>query len=282
MATSRSSCSRARHLVARDRAAVLRTAAAYAALGVKHGDRVATYAPTRPEIVITLLALARLGAWMVPVNPELRVEEVRYILEHAGVCGVACARERRRSRSRRRRTCRPRRGASCSSPRAPTGCLRSRSSPRQSAPLTETRGGADDVCIVVYTSGTTGFPKGVMHSQRNMVLAGEGFVERMQLAPDDRLMVVLPLFHINALFYSLCGAAAAAARSCSCRSSPPRSSGRSPPRRARPSSTSSPRSAASSRSGRAASSCRTGSPRRTARRSRPRSTGSSARSSACR
>ncbi len=47
-----------------------------------------------------------------------------------------------------------------------------------------------------------------MHSQRNMVLAGEAFVERMRLTPEDRLLAVLPLFHINALFYSLCGAAA--------------------------------------------------------------------------
>jgi crotonobetaine/carnitine-CoA ligase len=64
---------------------------------------------------------------------------------------------------------------------------------------------------MLYTSGTTGFPKGVMHSQRNFVLAGEAFVERMHLQPDDRLFVVLPLFHINALFYSLGGALAAGA-----------------------------------------------------------------------
>jgi crotonobetaine/carnitine-CoA ligase len=63
----------------------------------------------------------------------------------------------------------------------------------------------------MYTSCTTGFPKGVMHSQRNFVLAAEGFVERMHLQPDDRLFVILPLFHMNALFYSLGGALAAGA-----------------------------------------------------------------------
>src|SRR5262249_12607980 len=70
---------------------------------------------------------------------------------------------------------------------------------------------ADDVGLILYTSGTTGLPKGVMHSQRNFVLAGEAFVERMYLQPDDRLLAVLPLFHINALFYSLGGAVAACA-----------------------------------------------------------------------
>jgi crotonobetaine/carnitine-CoA ligase len=51
----------------------------------------------------------------------------------------------------------------------------------------------------------------VMHSQRNFVMAGEGFVERMYLQPEDRLLCILPLFHINALFYSLGGTVAAGA-----------------------------------------------------------------------
>jgi crotonobetaine/carnitine-CoA ligase len=187
---------------------VQRTAAAYAALGVKHGDRVATYAPTRPEIVITLFALARLGAWMVPVNPDLRVEEVRYILEHAGVCGIACAAEAAALAREAASNLKPAPWQILLEPDDADGLPSLAELTARAAPIGETRGAADDVCIVVYTSGTTGFPKGVMHSQRNMVLAGEGFVERMHLTPDDRLMAVLPLFHINALFYSLCGAAA--------------------------------------------------------------------------
>jgi crotonobetaine/carnitine-CoA ligase len=187
---------------------VQRVAAAYAALGVKHGDRVATYAPTRHDIVITLFALARLGAWMVPVNPELRVEEVRYILEHAGVCGIACARELAAPAAAAMSNVRPAPWRILLEAEGADGIPALADLAARAAPLAATRGGADDVCIVVYTSGTTGFPKGVMHSQRNMVLAGEGFVERMRLVPEDRLMAVLPLFHINALFYSLCGAAA--------------------------------------------------------------------------
>jgi crotonobetaine/carnitine-CoA ligase len=45
-----------------------------------------------------------------------------------------------------------------------------------------------------------------MHSQRNFVLSGEGFVHRMALSVQDRVLCVLPLFHINALFYSFAGA----------------------------------------------------------------------------
>jgi crotonobetaine/carnitine-CoA ligase len=185
-----------------------RAAAAYAALGVKRGDRVATCAPTRPEIVITLLALARLGAWMVPVNPELRVEEVRYVLEHAGVSGVACAQGAAALVREAAGRMTPAPWRILLEPAGADGLPALAELAAAARPVAVTAGGADDVCIVVYTSGTTGFPKGVMHSQRNMVLAGEGFVERMRLTPDDRLMAVLPLFHINALFYSLCGAAA--------------------------------------------------------------------------
>jgi len=69
----------------------------------------------------------------------------------------------------------------------------------------------DATCLIVYTSGTTGFPKGAMHSQRSFVTGGEAFVQRVWLQDDDRLMIVLPLFHINALFYSVAGTLAAGA-----------------------------------------------------------------------
>src|SRR5690606_37689733 len=64
---------------------------------------------------------------------------------------------------------------------------------------------------IVYTSGTTGMPKGVMHSQANVVAAGEAFVQRLHLQPDERMLSILPMFHINALFYSVAGSWAAGA-----------------------------------------------------------------------
>ncbi len=192
-------------------AAACRAAAAYEALGVARGDRVATLAPNRPDIIVTFLALARLGAWLVPVNPELRIEEARYIFEHAAVRGIACAREAEPLA----------REASARMPGAPWRILLEPAGVdglpalaelgARAVPLETNRGGADDVCVLVYTSGTTGFPKGAMHSQRNVVLAGEAFVERMWLQSDDRLLAILPLFHLNALFYSVFGAIAAGA-----------------------------------------------------------------------
>ncbi|HEX7417197.1 MAG TPA: AMP-binding protein, partial [Steroidobacteraceae bacterium] len=79
------------------------------------------------------------------------------------------------------------------------------------APATRAQVDPDDPAVVIYTSGTTGSPKGVVHSQRSYVLAAEAFVERQHLQPSDRLLTVLPFYHINALFYSLGGAIAAGA-----------------------------------------------------------------------
>jgi crotonobetaine/carnitine-CoA ligase len=183
--------------------------------GLARGDRVAIMATNSDAYVLLLLALARLGAIAVPVNPELNAAEAAYVFGHAQVAAVACT-------SASLPTAR---AASAEARIAPWFLLLDGEAdalvtfqdllrPPASVPLqtTQEQGpNPDDTCLILYTSGTTGFPKGVMHSQRNFVLAGEAFVERMHLQPDDRLMVVLPLFHINALFYSLGGALAAGA-----------------------------------------------------------------------
>ena len=191
--------------------AVERTARMLAGSGVGKGDRVAVMAPNRDTYVILFFALGRIGAILVPVNPDFGVAEAGYILTHAQVAAVACTPA---TLSVARRACE-------GMPKPPWFMLiegHSEGVPSiQELILSSPHGplpediGPDDVCLIMYTSGTTGFPKGVMHSQRNFVMAGEGFVERMHLQPEDRLLCVLPLFHINALFYSLGGTVAAGA-----------------------------------------------------------------------
>ena len=191
--------------------AVQRAARMLADRGIAHGDRVAVMAPNSDSYALLFFALARIGAMLVPVNPEFGVEEAGYVLKHAEVSAVACTQSAYPVASR-----------ACEDMRthpwftlldgheeAVPGFDRLLAAAPRSAPPAPA--GPEDICLILYTSGTTGFPKGVMHSQRNFVMAGEGFVERMHLQPEDRLLCVLPLFHINALFYSLGGAAAAGA-----------------------------------------------------------------------
>lgn len=196
---------------------VARVAAVLHERGVRAGQRIAVMSLNHPSTVFLFVALARLGAVMVPINPEFRAEEARYVLTHADISGVI-------SSPAALPTVRE---ALAATPMRPWLMLNEPSSTESSPDhdtfsldreILESRPAVpahaedpDDPCVFIYTSGTTGFPKGVMHSQRNVVLAGEGFVQRMYLQPDDRLMCILPMFHINALFYSLAGALAAGA-----------------------------------------------------------------------
>lgn len=195
---------------------VARAAVFLAGRGVKAGDRVGIVARNHPGHVLLLFALARLGATLVPVNPEFGVAEAGYVLEHAQLSGVACDAA---SLATTRAACAERgiqpwmvlldaapAGTLDAPPRL--GDLMARLNPAKAPPP---QGGPDSICVIIYTSGTTGFPKGAMHSQRSFLLAGEAFVERMYVQPSDRLMIVLPMFHMNALFYSVSGTVAAGA-----------------------------------------------------------------------
>ena len=189
--------------------AALRAARMLAARGVTKGDRVAIIAKNSDVHVLLLFACARIGAIMVPSNPEFGAQEAGYVLRHAGVAGVVCGEE-----------VLPVVREACAG-LAPAPWVMLTGAAREGAPdffgeLAAAPGtpapapaAADDTCLIIYTSGTTGFPKGVMHSQRNFITCGEAFVQRVCLQDDDRVMIVLPLFHINALFYSVAGTLAA-------------------------------------------------------------------------
>ena len=177
--------------------------------GIEKGDRVGVIGRNSDGHVLMLFALARIGAIMVPINPEFGVQEARYVLHHAEVCGVVTSSD----------TLKVAREACEGLAHEPwflmldeatdgVPALRDAAEAATDRPLPRGLTG-DDTCLIVYTSGTTGFPKGAMHSQRSFVAGGEAFVQRVYLQDDDRVMIVLPLFHINALFYSVAGTLAA-------------------------------------------------------------------------
>lgn len=185
--------------------AVDKTAGMLASRGIRAGDRLAIMATNSDAHVILLFALARIRAILVPVNPEYGADEARYILNHAGVSAIACS----------TRTFDVVRAATLEmsptpwfmlvegdSPSAPT--LQTLIAETAASMLTESAR-PDDTVVIIYTSGTTGFPKGVMHSQRSFCLSGEREIERSYLQAGNRALCVLPMFHVNALFYSVAG-----------------------------------------------------------------------------
>jgi crotonobetaine/carnitine-CoA ligase len=191
-------------------------ALAAAQRGVNKGDRIALVSVNTDLSVIVFLAAAKVGALFVPLNPAATDDDLQYMLSHSRASVVVCQPED----LERTRTIVDRidngptrvidlNELGLGSPDVETliASIRRLAAGPEEAVLPEI--GPDDHAIVIYTSGTTGFPKGVVHSQSNYVLAAEAFVARLHLQPADRLLTLLPFFHINALFYSLGGALAA-------------------------------------------------------------------------
>jgi len=190
---------------------VERAAAMLAARGVRAGDRIGVMSLNHPSTVFVFLALARLGATMAPVNPDYGVDETRYVLAHSQVSGVLCAPATLATVQGACEGMNPAPWLMVNEPGG-TGLPEfAEETLRATDNAPPETGTPDSTCVFIYTSGTTGFPKGVMHSQRSIALAGEGFVERMYLQPSDRLLCILPMFHVNAICYSLGGTLAAGA-----------------------------------------------------------------------
>ena len=122
------------------------------------GDRVAILAPNRLEIPVLVLALLRLGAVVVPLNPGSAPEDWAYILAHSGARGLCATRELAGNVPEARRG----RSSRCSSRTsfARRGARRRAGAGRRSA---------SSMAVVLYTSGTTGSPKGVALRQRNLL-----------------------------------------------------------------------------------------------------------------
>lgn len=175
--------------------------------GLGPGERLGLMAHNHLATPVLLLACARIGAILVPCNPEVSAADARYIFDHAGVRGVLCSTDAQ-----------ARVQEAVADLNLPTGITVLQDATTRAAAISlmpwagcepdrhTWLGTADSTLFILYTSGTTGFPKGVMHSQRSYVLTAEAFVQRLYLQPDERVLCVLPLFHINALMYSLGGA----------------------------------------------------------------------------
>jgi fatty-acyl-CoA synthase len=199
-----------------------------AARGVKPGDRVAVWATNVPEWIILQFALAKIGAILVTVNTALRAHEIEYLLRQsetstlvtiAGFRGVDYLDELRSigviggpSAAREERLPHLSRvifiGRGCPGDLIPYEELRSAAAdvPSHDLDALEAAVGIDQVINMQYTSGTTGFPKGVMLSSRNIVNNGYWLAEGLGLTPDDRLCLCVPLFHCFGCVIGVLGA----------------------------------------------------------------------------
>ena len=144
---------------------------------MQKGDRVAWLGYNSPEMLVLLFALARLGAILVPLNWRLTAAEHRSILADCSPKFIFCDPDfevRARDLG------------------IPLGKFERQSSPKFEG------SDADDV-LIVYTSGTTGKPKGAVLTQSALLWNGFNSIHAHDLAQQDHVLTALPMFHVGGL-----------------------------------------------------------------------------------
>ncbi|MDA0633409.1 FadD3 family acyl-CoA ligase [Nonomuraea sp. MCN248] len=187
---------------ARLRARVREAAKAFAAAGVRHGDRIGIWAPNSHRWVVTALGALAAGAVVVPVNTRYKGEEARWMLGRAGVRlvftedgflgnGYLAMLGPAPGLTAVTYDAEPRPGATAWEDFLAAG-----------AAVTDEEADAraaavrpDDVADILFTSGTTGRSKGAMCTHRQDVRTNRAWADRTGLRHGDRYLIVNPLFH---------------------------------------------------------------------------------------
>ena len=199
----------------------LQTAAMFREFGITKGDRVALFLPNCPEFLYCWFGLSMIGAISVPINTAYKKDETFYILDNSDASAFVAH-------------------ETLLSVAVPAGQM-SKNLKAQLYVLDGNVGGLetttnmkdwkefyecwdsqpsgdldntvlpDDISMLVYTSGTTGNPKGVQVTHLMYVAAGQGFAYWTHATSRDRFFTCLPYFHANAQYYSTMGTMAAGA-----------------------------------------------------------------------
>lgn len=206
--------------------AVFAAAQTLKGLGLERGDRLATLLFNHDQTVVLYFAAWTIGVAVVPINAEESPERKRYILDHSEAKILCCWHEFLDEISAMRSAL-PRleqivamddegmrasgngqeaRGRETveqaeaqSSVHRPPSLSRHPLAPRSSPATTR----LDDVALIVYTSGTTGEPKGVVLTAENLLIDADGIAGWHGFTPEDRLMCVLPIHHVNGTVVTL-------------------------------------------------------------------------------
>ena len=197
-------------------------------MGVKAGSKVAIWATNVPAWFITFWATTKLGAVLVTVNTAYKIHEAEYLLRQSDTHTLVMIESALDSDYRKiiNEICpeieKTKAGSPLHCKRLPflrnvitvdfrqKGCLTFDEAMARSSlvPLEEVHRMAaavhpDDVCNMQYTSGTTGFPKGVMLTHYNVVNNGKCIGDRLGLSTADRFLIQVPMFHCFGMVLSM-------------------------------------------------------------------------------
>jgi acyl-CoA synthetase (AMP-forming)/AMP-acid ligase II len=174
-----------------------RVAAGLVEMGVRAGDRVGMLMSNRLEFVTLLLALMRLGAISLPMGTRLQTPEIAYIVEHSGTTVLAYDGELapRLPAPSDVPTLRHRVGVGG----AGEGSERYETLEQGGHAPPVHQGAEDDISIILYTSGTTGKPKGATITNINLVTSMMNYAYSMKVGKDDRTLLAVPASHVTGL-----------------------------------------------------------------------------------
>jgi len=183
-------------------------AAALAKRGVRPGDRVTIFMPNSIEFVIAFYATLKIGCVVNPINAQSKEREVRFQVDDAGATAVLYHAALAPVVDAVRSELNGVRAFAVTGDAAPSGVERFNDLLLADEPDLgfSARIGMNDLAALPYTSGTTGFPKGVMLTHANLTANQQQFFAAVPVRRDDVFLNVLPYFHIYALNLLMTGA----------------------------------------------------------------------------
>jgi len=177
---------------------VIRTAMYMHEAGIQRYQRVAIFLEKRPEAVAVMFAASRVGAVFVPINPLLKPEQLAYVLRDCNVSLLAISSERLEAAATALSVCTDLRdillvGEKVDFPKEKFQIRTWSQRPAGELSFSWPVSLDIDMAAILYTSGSTGHPKGVVLSHRNVLLGASSVASYLENTARDRILCALPL-----------------------------------------------------------------------------------------
>lgn len=180
-------------------AVVNRAANLLLSLGVGKSDKVSLLMTNSPEYVIAYFACWKIGAVAGPVNSHLKSEELAFVLDNSETVALITEQDFLKHVEPIRAKLTHLRHVIVTDAEAENTIHFPSAVAVQPDELGEVALAAEDEAIIIYTSGTTGKPKGVLLTHRNILANAQQITDWLKFAEADRLLCVMPLFHVNGI-----------------------------------------------------------------------------------
>ncbi|KOS66538.1 O-succinylbenzoate--CoA ligase [Lysinibacillus contaminans] len=159
--------------------------------GIETGDKVVIFMPNVLEFVVSYFAIQRIGAVVVPVNAKFTLSEVEYVVQHADAKAIIAHEAIFATvESISAVTLKIKTGQVKDGWLSYDALIQEASSQTINCQLNE-----ENDSTILYTSGTTGKPKGVLFSYRNILTVAQMIAIEMEVKPESRILLMMPLTH---------------------------------------------------------------------------------------